>query len=79
MDRPAIVREAVERGQAIVGSEVPTSEIFVIGDTPLDIQAAHAGGCTAVAVATGHYDSDALRKAGADHVLETLEQELPTG
>jgi len=40
MDRPAIVREAVERGQAIVGSEVPTSEIFVIGDTPLDIQAA---------------------------------------
>jgi phosphoglycolate phosphatase-like HAD superfamily hydrolase len=39
--------------------------------------AAHAVGCTAVAVATGRYDSAALRAAGADHVLESLEQELP--
>jgi phosphoglycolate phosphatase-like HAD superfamily hydrolase len=60
-------------------STAARTEIFVIGDMPLDIQAAHAVGCTAVAVATGHYDSDALRKAGADHVLETLKQELPTG
>jgi phosphoglycolate phosphatase len=49
----------------------------VIGDTPLDIEAAHAAGCTAVGVATGHYDVDALREASADHVLSTLEQELP--
>ena len=34
-------------------------------------------GCTAIAVATGHYDAAALRDAGADHVLETLEEELP--
>ena len=51
----------------------------MIGDTPLDIAAAHAVDCTAIAVATGHYDVDALREAGADHVLETLEQELPLG
>ena len=49
----------------------------MIGDTPLDISAAHAVGCTAVGVATGHYDVDALRDAGADHVLATLEQEIP--
>ena len=55
----------------------PNSEIFVIGDTPLDIEAAHAVDCTAIAVATGHYDAEALREAGADHVLETLEEELP--
>jgi phosphoglycolate phosphatase-like HAD superfamily hydrolase len=78
------VPEAVAKKTGIPGCrahKAPTSEIFVIGDTPLDIQAAHAGGCTAVAVAvaTGHYDGDALRKAGADHVLESLEQELPTG
>jgi hypothetical protein len=30
-------------------------------------------------VATGHYDVDALREAGADHVLETLEQDIPLG
>ena len=29
------------------------------------------------AVATGKYDREALREAGADHVLDTLEEELP--
>jgi phosphoglycolate phosphatase-like HAD superfamily hydrolase len=56
---------------------VPNSHIYVIGDTPLDIEAAHAIGCRAIAVATGHYDVDALRAAGADTVLETLERKLP--
>jgi phosphoglycolate phosphatase-like HAD superfamily hydrolase len=56
---------------------VPNSEIYVIGDTPLDIQAAHAVECTAIGVATGKYDRDALTEAGADHVLDTLEEELP--
>jgi phosphoglycolate phosphatase len=77
MDRAAIVSEAVGRAEAIVGRELPNSEIYVIGDTPRDIAAAHAVGCTAIAVATGSHDSAALRDAGADHVLETLEQELP--
>ena len=77
VDRAGIVRRAVERGEATLGCDVPNSDIFVIGDTPLDIEAAHAVDCTAIAVATGHYDAAALREAGADHVLETLEEELP--
>lgn len=76
-DRPAIVRRAVERGEAMLGCDVPNSDIFVIGDTPLDIEAAHAVECTAIAVATGKYDRDALLEAGAEHVLNTLEEELP--
>lgn len=77
LDRAGIVREAVERGEAIFGQDVPNAEVYVVGDTPRDIDAAHAVGCTAIGVATGHYDSTALRAAGADHVLDTLEQELP--
>jgi phosphoglycolate phosphatase len=77
VERAGIVRRAVERGEATLGSNVPNSDIFVVGDTPLDIEAAHAVDCTAIAVATGHYDVEALREAGADHVLETLEEELP--
>jgi phosphoglycolate phosphatase len=77
VDRPGIVRRAVERGEAMLGEDVPNAEIYVIGDTPLDIQAAHAVDCTAIGVATGKYDRDALLEAGADHVLETLEEELP--
>jgi phosphoglycolate phosphatase len=79
VDRAGIVRQAVRRGEAMLGADVPDTEIHVIGDTPLDIGAAHAAGCTAIAVATGHYDAAQLREAGADHVLETLEQELPLG
>lgn len=77
VDRPGIVRRAVERGEAMLGCNVPNSEIYVIGDTPLDISAAHAVECTAIGVVTGKYDRDALLEAGADHVLDTLEEELP--
>ena len=77
VDRPGIVRRAVERGEAMLGRDVPNSDIFVVGDTPLDISAAHAVDCTAIGVATGKYDEAELREAGADHVLATLEAELP--
>jgi phosphoglycolate phosphatase-like HAD superfamily hydrolase len=79
LDRAGIVREAARRGEAMLGQDVPNTQIFVIGDTPRDIEAAHAAGCTAIAVATGHYDAAALGEAGADHVLGTLEEELPLG
>jgi phosphoglycolate phosphatase-like HAD superfamily hydrolase len=71
------VRRAIERGEAMLGRDVPNTEIYVVGDTPRDIDAAHAAGCTAIAVATGHYDAAALREAGAEHVIESLEQPLP--
>ena len=77
VDRPGIVRQAVERGEAFLGEDVPNRQIYVIGDTPLDIEAAHAADCTAIGVATGKYDASALKDAGADHVMETLEEELP--
>jgi phosphoglycolate phosphatase-like HAD superfamily hydrolase len=77
LDRPGIVRQAVQRGEAMLGKDVPNTGIYVIGDTPRDIEAAHAVGCSAIAVATGHYDVASLREAGADHVLQTLEEELP--
>ncbi len=77
LDRAGIVRQAVQRGEAMLGEDVPNADIFVVGDTPRDIDAAHAAGCTAIGVATGHHDAAALRAAGADHVLSTLEDELP--
>jgi phosphoglycolate phosphatase len=77
LERADIVRQAVQRGEAMLGRDVPNTEIFVVGDTPRDVEAARAAGCTALAIATGRHDAEALRAAGADHVLETMEQPFP--
>jgi phosphoglycolate phosphatase len=45
---------------------------ILIGDTPLDIEAARATGAWAVGVATGRYSTDELTSAGADVVLPDL-------
>lgn len=70
-DRNALPAVAIERASAHLGRVVDPADVAVIGDTPMDIACARAGGCVAVAVATGRYDADAL--AQADVVLETLE------
>jgi phosphoglycolate phosphatase-like HAD superfamily hydrolase len=46
--------------------------IVLVGDTPLDVRAAHMAGARAVAVATGPYGVPELRDSGADAVLEDL-------
>ena len=45
-------------------------DVFVIGDTPRDIECGLAHGLRTLGVATGSYSSDALRSAGADVVME---------
>ncbi len=66
-DRPALVRFAMDQTQ----TNHP-DRVTVIGDTPRDIECAHANGCRCLAVATGRYDVDQLNAAGADRVLEDL-------
>jgi phosphoglycolate phosphatase-like HAD superfamily hydrolase len=67
--RPDLVRIAIERARTVSTSE----EIWVVGDTPRDVAAAHASGARAIGVATGAYDTDALTRAGADVVCRTLD------
>lgn len=50
---------------------------LVIGDTPKDIACAHAMGSKCLAVATGSFSADALKAAGADWVVLSLEEWLP--
>jgi phosphoglycolate phosphatase-like HAD superfamily hydrolase len=71
--RPLLVAAAVRRVAAALGREVRAAEVLVIGDTPRDVQAAHAVGCPALCVATGNFDEAALKAAGADAVVPTLE------
>jgi phosphoglycolate phosphatase len=77
-DRAELVRIAIARGAARAGRTFATDEIWVIGDTPKDIAAAHAAGARAVAVATGGYSVEELAAAGADCVHADMAQWLST-
>lgn len=76
-DRSKLTSVAIERAGRIHGHPLDTSGVLVVGDTPRDVEAAHAAGAVAVGVATGKYSVEQLRRARAEHVLETLESPLP--
>lgn len=76
-DRTELTRCGIARAGAVLGTPVDPHHVWVVGDTPLDIAAAHGAGAVAIGVASGVYSSDALRDAGADHVLSALTDELP--
>lgn len=46
---------------------------FVVGDTPLDVTAGKEAGVKTIGVTTGIYGESDLEKAGADFVLDNLE------
>lgn len=71
-DRNGLLWTAIEKVVAAGGPVVEPSDVVVIGDTPLDVAVAVAGGARSLAVATGSYTTDALRESGADAVFETL-------
>ncbi|MEU6016631.1 HAD family hydrolase [Streptomyces sp. NPDC047515] len=76
-DRAEITRLAMAKAARLHGRELTRDEVYVVGDTPRDIQAAHAAQATAVGVASGHYTVEELRAAGADHVLTSLAGPFP--
>lgn len=59
-ERPALPAIAQRRARELVGAEVRGADVIVIGDTPADIACGRGIGARAIAVATGHYDVDAL-------------------
>ena len=70
-DRAELVRIAVVRAQKATGDTIPIGKnIFVIGDTPKDIDCGKANNAVTIGVATGSYSIDQLREAGADFVFK---------
>jgi phosphoglycolate phosphatase len=75
-DRAELTGLAIGKATRLHANLEP-AQVFVVGDTPRDIQAAQAAGATSVGVATGKFTSDDLDKAGARYVLESLEDQFP--
>ena len=71
--RPELVAVARRRARERYGLDGARDSIVLVGDTPMDVAAAREGGARAVAVASGLYGVEELRRAGADAVLPSLE------
>ncbi len=67
--RSELVNHAIQR----FGKSIERENIYLIGDTPLDIRAARDASVNAIGVATGVYKSSDL--SGADLVLENFREE----
>jgi len=67
--RSEVVARAIRRLGGRPGGRNP---VYVLGDTPIDVEAAKANGAVAVAVTTGTASADELVSAGADAVFPDL-------
>lgn len=76
-DRVELTRAAIERGERLLGQRLDRQEVFVVGDTPLDVAAAEGVGAVSVGVASGIYDVRQLREAAPDYVLASLADPFP--
>jgi phosphoglycolate phosphatase len=60
--RPELPAVAQRRAREVLGLDIPGEEIYVIGDTPADIECGRDIGARAIAVATGRYTVDELAR-----------------
>lgn len=75
--RPDMVALAVQRTRELTGHTLASDRFLVVGDTPRDVECAHANGIPCLAVATGIYSVADLRAAGADVVAPDLADPSP--
>ncbi len=76
-DRAEVTRIAFRRAALTYGAAVEPGQAIVVGDTPHDVEGAHAAGLECIGVASHGFDADELRAAGADYVIESLTEGLP--
>ena len=71
-DRNRLLPEALDRVIGCGGPQAAPADVVIIGDTPLDVGVAIAGGVRSIAVATGSHTVAELRSSGADAVFQDL-------
>ncbi|MEO6221950.1 MAG: HAD hydrolase-like protein [Vicinamibacterales bacterium] len=71
-DRRHLVEIAVAAAAEAGHGRFEPRRVVVIGDTPLDVDCAHAYGARAIAVATGPYSHETLAETGPAVTVQTL-------
>lgn len=70
--RPELIKAARDRAAQRYGTTFDGVSTVLIGDTPNDVQGAHATHAASIAVASGKFTADQLRDAGASTVVADL-------
>ena len=73
--RPELTRRGMERGIELSRGKLTRNDFITVGDTPLDILAAHEIGIRIVGVATGLYETEDL--AQAEWAIPSVEHGFP--
>jgi phosphoglycolate phosphatase-like HAD superfamily hydrolase len=76
-DRGEVTKIALKRASPVYGETVTPEQAIVVGDTPHDVEGAHAAGIECVGVGSHHFSAEQLREAGADYAIASLEEALP--
>jgi len=70
--REHLILKALDRAKNHTAHPVEFEKIFVIGDTPYDINHGRAAGAITVGVATGSYSRAQLEEHNPDHIFDDL-------
>ncbi len=76
-ERDDVAREALASVRSHVGDHVALDQIWVIGDTPLDVRCARAIGVRVAAVATGWHPVEELEQSKPDLLFTDLSDHSP--
>lgn len=72
-ERSQLIPVALNRFRELIGKVVHPSDVYVIGDTPLDIIAAKPHNVRTVGVATGFHDLESIRQENPDRTFENFQ------
>lgn len=72
LDRWQVIENAILSAQKYYNMEFPNQNIYIIGDTPRDIECGRKLNVKSIGVATGGFSYNELMRCGADYVFEDL-------
>ena len=75
-DRAELTKLAIGKARTL-RHELKAAQVYIVGDTPRDMEATNAAGAVPVGVASGRYSTDELASAGGTHVIGSLEDPFP--
>ncbi len=71
-ERWQVIQESIENSKNFFNTNFTNDNIYVIGDTPRDIECGRKLGVKTVAVATGYFSYSQLKTYSADYLLESF-------